>query len=90
MMTSEQSTSIGDDLLASKVSVYPNPATDFVNVIIPAGSEINVIDMLGRQVISIPQTGEKERLDISSYDEGIYFLQVVNEGNVATQRFLKN
>lgn len=89
-ITGEQVASVGNELLANKVSVYPNPATDYVNVAIPAGSEIKLYDMVGRQLISIPQTSHKERLNISSFDQGMYFLQVEHEGNTATQRFLKN
>lgn len=81
---------IGDDHLASLVNVFPNPARDFVNIDTPDGSEIRIVDMLGHELLRNEATNNNERLDVSGFESGIYFIQVIHEGNAATMRFMKN
>ena len=88
--TVDVASGLGDDLLAGMVNVYPNPATNYVNINIPSESEIRVFDMLGHELLRNELTNYMERIDISGFDSGIYFVQVVHEGNSATKRFMKN
>ena len=81
---------IGDDHLASLVNVFPNPARDIVNIDTPDGSEIRIVDMLGHELFRKQLASQNERLDVSGFESGIYFIQVIHEGNAATMRFMKN
>lgn len=90
LFVDEMTTGIGDDLLANQVKIYPNPATNFLNIDLPNGSEVRVVDMLGHQLVNAVQTNKSERLDISGFDNGIYFVQVLHNGHAATMKFLKN
>ena len=54
------------------VSVYPNPATDFIYIGLDEPSEIHVFDLLGNEVLHTIANG---KVDISSLTNGIYFLK---------------
>lgn len=90
MSVSQSAVGIGNDLLAAKVQVYPNPAANFVNLDIPEGSDIRLIDMLGHKVLDIKNTSASERVNISQLQQGVYFVQVLNGGGSATVRLLRN
>lgn len=86
----ESTVGIGDDLLASKIRAYPNPATNFVNIDVPKDAEIRVVDLLGHQVFTKQNTNRSERIDLSQLEQGVYFLQVMHENDAATMRIVKN
>lgn len=86
--TVDVASGIGDDILANSVVVYPNPATNNVTVEVPESSQLSLIDMNGRQIITKSNSGQKENFDVSSLESGIYFIQILHEGNTATKRLL--
>lgn len=86
--TVDVASSIGNDQLASTVSVYPNPASNYVMVNVPESSQISLVDMNGRQIYTKSNSGQKESLDVSALESGIYFIQILHEGNSATKRLL--
>ena len=61
-----------------KLSVYPNPATDFVTIKFSAFQKQNIIMTLtnqtGKVLVRKRIVSETEQLDFSSYSCGIYFL----------------
>ena len=71
-------TSINDTYYRNKnlISIWPNPATDYINVD-PGELKfsgliyITVMDLFGRELIKVPFS---ERIDISSLHEGIYII----------------
>ncbi len=71
------------------VSVYPNPALDFVEISIDnvnvKGLELRVYDMLGKLVQSKTITEQTAQLNIKNLQKGVYILNVGNN----TQRFVK-
>lgn len=88
--TVDVASSIGDDLLAEGTRAYPNPATTYVNLDLPQGADIRVVDMLGHQIFTKQNTNRSEKIDVSELEQGIYFLQIMHEGNSATKRIVKN
>lgn len=81
---------IADNLLEEQVNVYPNPATSYVNINMPANSELRVINMNGQVVSYVQNTSHVERVDLSSHSSGVYFVQVSNNSDVATIKLLRN
>ena len=80
----------GEELLAKQLLVYPNPSADFINLELPQGSEYRIIDVAGHVMMTKLGSSTKERLDVSAFKNGIYFIQVMHDDNAATMRFLKN
>jgi len=60
----------------SKISIWPNPASDYFNVDtgerpISGSAYVSVLDLSGRELIRVPYS---ERIDISSLHEGMYIV----------------
>lgn len=67
--------------------LYPNPATDFVNVIIPPGTGngiITIFNGMGAEVMSVKANANAstQKLNISLLKPGIYFVQVKSSAGI--------
>ena len=70
-------TSIDETDLDDKIDVFPNPASDILNIVIPASDRyhsLELIDVLGRVIIHHEIEDESIRLDIQNVGNGSYFL----------------
>lgn len=88
--TVDVTSAIYENRLAGLVNVYPNPSSGYINVNLPEGSDIRVVDMMGHQMLVRNEVKSNERIDVSGLKDGIYFVQIIHEGESATKRFLKN
>ena len=83
-------TGIGEEDL-SQISVYPNPAVDVINFNLAGNTieTINVMDVSGRVVDVINVNESIEVLDVNNYESGIYYYQLVKNGEVVkTDKFI--
>lgn len=58
--------------------IYPNPASNEINVIGDAHTNVTVMDNLGRVVLSHAKTQSQEILDISNLSPGVYTVGLVD------------
>ncbi|WP_191906943.1 T9SS-dependent choice-of-anchor J family protein [Adhaeribacter soli] len=77
--------------LGNSVLVYPNPATDKVNVEISNTAaksiSVEVVNTLGQQVYKTSAlNNQKNQLDLSKLSNGIYFVKVRLDDKVGTYR----
>jgi len=81
-----------NDIIASEISVYPNPASTLVNVI--SGVEIRnvkLVNFVGQVVLEQNVDANSVRLDVSNLTTGIYFVKVeTTSGAVVTKRITVN
>ena len=81
-----------ESLLASQVTVYPNPTNGILEIIAPTtfnGAKIQLVDIEGKTVDSWSNwTGSK--LDLSSFDRGIYILALEKNGTIVRKRVVLN
>lgn len=74
------------------ISVYPNPAHDYVNITLPLGSEsVELADVLGRIVRSseLKSTSIGLKLSVQGLEEGIYNLIIrKKDGNVSARKII--
>lgn len=76
-----------NDIFASKVSIYPNPASSILNIDTQETiNTIEVFNLLGKKVI----TSNSKTVHINSLSKGIYMLKLTNGNSVATKKFIKN
>lgn len=76
---------IGDEDLATELSVYPNPATTIVNLKSTQSlGSISVYNILGQEVLQAQSQENQLRLNTSDLPSGVYFVQVGTE----TQRLI--
>ena len=89
LVPSDDTTNIIDVIDATDLSidVYPNPAGSIVNI--SSSEEINhirVIDVTGRILQDTAASGTIQALNISSLQNGLYFLQISTSAGVLTER----
>jgi hypothetical protein len=80
------------------LNVWPNPSSGQLNF--TAGNlnsgkmiSVSVLDMLGRTLLQFNynnRTELKESLDVSSLNDGVYFIKVSNDNKQAVHRLVKN
>jgi hypothetical protein len=71
-----------------KLSIYPNPANDFVSIELDKSSDILVVDLQGKQVLrQVGQIGVNT-LDLSTVSNGTYFIELEKEGVKVRQKLV--
>jgi hypothetical protein len=68
-------------------SVYPNPANDYINIESDGKVNISIIDAMGKTYLEKILISEKEQIEISHLNAGVYFIKVDNQFSF---RFIKN
>ena len=74
-------------------SAYPNPASDVLNLALPAGTDaaratVHVFDLAGHEMKQVGYDGQG-RVRVGSLPRGLYYLTVGAGTNVSRQRFEK-
>ncbi len=85
----DEALSVGNNL-AEVVSVYPNPASDILNINVPSNIEVNAVamyDVLGKRSNVNFSNGQ---INISSLSNGVYILSVETNNGTLTQKIVKN
>lgn len=79
-----------NNLKADKVKVYPNPARNVVNIeTVEVAEKIKVVDMNGRTVKNIVPNQNREKVDLTSIETGIYIIQVYSLGELTSYKLIK-
>jgi len=76
----------------SRLSLYPNPATDKITVEISGVTEENnlaIVNIEGQELIRQKITGRTIQIDIRSLPPGIYFLKITWERMVQVEKIIK-
>ena len=89
-----------EDYLAKSVTLYPNPATSTLNVVVSDASiritGVEIYDVYG-QMINVEMQGmaspqvpaSPQRINISSLASGVYYVRIVTDGGLVTKPFVK-
>lgn len=76
------------------VGVYPNPATDNINIVCgdnSAGARVEIVDVNGKVVkTTTVLSGNSVMINTSDLSAGVYFVRVNKDAAVLTGRFVKN
>ena len=85
-------TSLVDPMLESNFKVYPNPATNFLTIEWDGMMyvDMEIVDMVGRQVESIRCNGGKKYIDTSDWVSGVYFISFVAENTRYSRKVIIN
>ena len=74
--------------LENTLKVYPNPANDYLSVE-GALTSVEVYNTVGQCLLQKQVNGDT-RIDLSDFNNGIYFLRVYNNGEMAVRKFSVN
>ncbi len=79
-----------NDFEKLKARIYPNPATNLLNIESEVSIEkVAVYNILGQEVISKSPNAELVTLDISNLQVGVYIVKTSINGDVSSTRFIK-
>ena len=83
-----------EQVVGDGVSVWPNPATEFVSVDAPENASIEIYSVDGRLITSIPVNSTLEnnltrQIDIYNLIAGVYVVNIITEQGVQSLKFVK-
>ena len=84
------SSSIDENAGNNLVSVFPNPAKDNIAIKSVKGARLDILNLQGQLVKSIPYTEETNRLDISDVPGGVYTLLIRTNLGISAWKLIKN
>ncbi len=73
----------------ANISVYPNPASDYVNVVAADGATIEVFAVTGAKVIVEQSNGSINRIDLTNLAAGNYIVRVISNDAVEVKQITK-
>ncbi len=79
-------------LQESRLSIYPNPATDKITVDLSGmsqGGNLTIVDIEGQEFIKRQIIPPKTQIDISALPSGVYFVRLTNDRIVEVGKFVK-
>lgn len=72
----------------SNFNIYPNPALNQLTIETElAISNVSIVDITGRTVTTINHS--TKLIDVSDLTNGVYFLKIINEEGIITEKFIK-
>ncbi len=81
---------ISETILDSKISIFPNPATDYLTInfddIYP--ERITMFNSMGETILVKNQLSGNTQINVADYQAGIYFLRIDTKDFSITKRFL--
>jgi hypothetical protein len=85
------STSSIGDVASGNMQLYPNPTTGVVNLCFADKQQrtIQVLDLLGRAVQTATLTTSETALDITDLPQGNYIIKITTNGQVLTNKLIK-
>ena len=87
------SESTGINNIVNSVALYPNPASDYVEVRISDNdvnvSRFEVYDVYGKLISEVEVVENPTRINVATLSSGIYFVKVITDNGVATKNFIR-
>ncbi len=82
-------TGIAED--TDSFTIYPNPATNFLNIETEVAEyTVYIYDVLGKLIWTKTINSKQTEIDLSDFNSGVYTLKVVTKTQVLTNHFVKN
>jgi hypothetical protein len=81
-----------ENWLENSVSLYPNPAREYVDIRIDGDVNVTameVYDVYGKLVNTVTVVENPTRINVSSLADGMYFVRVTTEAGAVTKTFVK-
>ncbi len=77
-----------NDVNADNVMVFPNPANDVLNINFAEGANIQILNNLGQIVLNIDNAKESNKLDVSAFEAGSYFVKITKDNVVTNHKVI--
>ena len=91
-VTGSLATGIDDINNNNLVSIYPNPASEILNIVVSENATIELVDLSGKQVIMQTNiiANQKHELNVSTIANGVYMIKVYSNTATTTQKIVIN
>lgn len=80
------------DINKSAVNIWPNPATDKLNISFSGNDThtVTILDLRGSNILNIELTGQNNVIDLSGIESGVYLMSALNQitGEVSVEKVL--
>lgn len=70
------------------VMVYPNPTDGIINISACNIDKVSVYNIVGQEVESFVIDDNQCRIDISDYNDGVYFVKIKTENEIMTKKII--
>ena len=81
------SSGINEMLSPQKIVVYPNPASDHINISgIRGNAKVYITEISGREILSFNTNSSFSSLPVGNLNNGIYIVRIVSENEVSSMR----
>jgi hypothetical protein len=91
--TTSATTTVGiDSWLDNSVSLYPNPAKEYVDIRVDGDLNVTmmeVYDVYGKLINTVTVIDNPTRINVSTLADGMYFVRVTTEKGAVTKTFVK-
>ncbi len=80
------------DFYKSKISLYPNPVNEILNLDlsnIETIENLTIYDVTGKNVLEIKDISNHQ-IDVSSLEKGVYFIDIKTQNGSFKEKFVKN
>jgi hypothetical protein len=74
----------------TNVSVYPNPFSNNVNMVVDKASTIKITDVIGSVICSGTVNAGTNTIETGSFSSGVYFITISNNTGSVTKKMIKN
>ncbi|MEZ4792998.1 MAG: T9SS type A sorting domain-containing protein [Gelidibacter sp.] len=78
-----------DEFSVSKVSISPNPTSDYVNIELHPSNSINRVEIYSVTGQLVQKATNQSRIDISSLNAGVYLMKVITANGTASKKLIK-
>jgi len=78
--------------MMNDIVLFPNPAYDFITLKLPDGLQnptVDIFNIQGKKLRTFNINTNRERLDVSAFPSGIYFVNIQSDKNHFTKKFIK-
>ena len=76
--------------LTQEVKVYPNPASQYINILAKAGFEYEVVDAMGRTTLRGTSTEAQLQLRVADLPSGLYAVKIASQSGYRSTHFVVN
>ena len=74
---------------ANELALYPNPVTGNLQIETPNKARIEILDIQGQLLTTLAANNGRTNIDVSSFPNGVYIVEVKTAKGVSVKRFVK-
>lgn len=80
---------IYENQIENQIDIYPNPATDYINILIPKKVTVEIININGQVIKTIYNNGKVVTIELRNLTRGIYIVKANTGDKILRKIFIK-